>query len=667
MKKVLFRVPILSRSGYGKQAENLLKAALKYPDEIDPYIIPINWGHTSWVSEDTEFRRKIDQIIAKTTHLQRANQIAADVSVQCTIPNEFMNLAPININYCAGIETNRISTEWVEKSNLYTKIFLVSEFAKEVYLNTSYDVQDKQTGQKISNYKVQSPIEVFTFPYENYGLEENFKLDLKYDFNFLIIAQWGPRKNLENTLRWWMEEFHDKEVGLVLKISIRNMSTSDRFYCEKRLEGFLKLWENKKAQVVLLHGDMTERELGSLYNHEKIKSLINISHGECFGLPMFEAACHGMPIITTDFGGQRDFLYAPKEDKKTQKIKNKAHFCKVDFDLAPIQPEAVWNGVLEKNSLWAFPKEGSFKVSCKEMINNYQYFKSLAKKLREYLQEKYNEEEIHKAFVESLLGKKLIKVEVKDLPKISIITSVFRGAEFIDGFLKDIESQTIFKEKCEIIFVHPKTSPDFELERQKILEFQKKYFENVIYEVLEEDKGVYWCWNHGVGKATGEFITNANLDDRKLPTSLEIHAKELYKNPDIDLVYADSLITRMPNETFEHTTAKERYEFDQFSIESMLRGNLPHQCPMWRKSLHEKNGNFREDYFSCSDWHFWLTCCFNGSKFLKINQVLGLYLFNETGLSTNKETEKQKTAQEMEVFREFQQKYLKLQSEKHKK
>ena len=39
----------------------------------------------------------------------------------------------------------------------------------------------------------------------------------------------GPRKNLENTVRWFLEEFkEDSDVGLVLKVSKGRASHIDR-------------------------------------------------------------------------------------------------------------------------------------------------------------------------------------------------------------------------------------------------------------------------------------------------------------------------------------------------------------------------------------------------------------------------------------------------------
>ena len=37
--------------------------------------------------------------------------------------------------------------------------------------------------------------------------ETKIDLGIKYDFNFLTVAQMGPRKNLFNTIKWFVEEF----------------------------------------------------------------------------------------------------------------------------------------------------------------------------------------------------------------------------------------------------------------------------------------------------------------------------------------------------------------------------------------------------------------------------------------------------------------------------
>ena len=90
----------------------------------------------------------------------------------------------------------------------------------------------------------------------------------------------------------------------------------------------------------------------------------------------------------------------------------------------------------------------------------------------------------------------------------------------------------------------------------------------------------------------------------------------------------------------------------------MMRGNLPHNNPMWRKSLHDTHGMFEEKYRSASDWEFWLRCTYGGAKFLKHPEVLGVYYFNPTGVSTNLEYDDSKREEEKEIFM----KYMKLRS-----
>ena len=182
-----------------------------------------------------------------------------------------------------------------------------------------------------------------------------------------------------------------------------------------------------------------------------------------------------------------------------------------------------------------------------------------------------------------------------------------------------------------------------------------KYPNNIIYKSLEEDPGIYGVWNIGVEMATGEYLTNANLDDRKAINSLERHAAELFVNEEVDLVYADSFITNAPNEKYEENTSEgQRYNFDSFSFENLLRGNMPHNNPMWRRDYHDKYGLFDAEYKSAGDWEMWLRGASQGAKFKKINQILGLYYMNPKGISTNSDNLSWKRKEEFKVFKQYQ-------------
>ena len=112
----------------------------------------------------------------------------------------------------------------------------------------------------------------------------------RYDFNFLCVSQMGPRKNLENTIKWFVEEFIDQEVGLVLKQILRSNCIMDKEAVEGELKAILAAYPDRKCSVSLLHGDLSNKQMRALYTHDKVKAMVNISHGEGFGLPLFEAA-----------------------------------------------------------------------------------------------------------------------------------------------------------------------------------------------------------------------------------------------------------------------------------------------------------------------------------------------------------------------------------------
>ena len=113
MKKVFLKGPLLTQSGYGHHARTILRALKTRPDVFDVYVQPIPWGKTSWVWEDSEERREIDQLLNKTIkHMNSEGKF--DVSIQVTIPNEWEKLAPVNIGVTAGIETNLVAPQWIE-------------------------------------------------------------------------------------------------------------------------------------------------------------------------------------------------------------------------------------------------------------------------------------------------------------------------------------------------------------------------------------------------------------------------------------------------------------------------------------------------------------------------------------------------------------------------
>ena len=662
-KRILVRGPVLTQSGYGEHARMILRALKGREDLFDIFIVPLNWGQTGWVHDNDEFRAWMDAQVAKTAiALQQKAQF--DISIQISIPSEFERLAPVNIGVTAGIETTKVAPQWLQKCNEMNKIIVPSTFAKWGFENTTYQGQD-QYGNP-ATLKLQVPVEVIPYPVrddieaipdfaDKIGLRED-------DFAYILVGQWGPRKNMDNAIRWWLEENWEEDVVLVVKTSHRRNNIMDREFTQNRLTALLRSIKvdptKRKCSLKLLHGDMSEAEMKSLYAHPAIKCMVTATHGEGFGLPLFEFAQTGKLIVAPGWSAHLDFLTYQNEKGELTK-----GFLEVDYTLGPVQQEAVWDGVIQADSAWAFPEEVSYKQRVRQARTKWRKWEPRVKELASHIINTHREENINHKVNEAIFGSPLTKPVVitrEQLPKISLITSVFKSEEYIDQLMEDVTRQTIFEDKCEWIILNANKSGD-DYEEQVIQKYIERYPNNIVYKRLEEDGGIYDTWNKAIQMSTGEFVTNINCDDRRAIDGLEKQAKLLVANPECSLVYNDSYVVHEPNLQIENVLNMpniQKYNFEQFSKEAMLRTNLPHNNPMWKKEIHEKHGYFDQKYKSAGDWDFWLKCVFGGEKFLKHPEVLGIYYFNPKGMSTNIENNSWKKKDEFEIFRKYQRIYL---------
>ena len=371
-QRVVVRGPALTQSGYGEHTRMVLRSLRSREDLFDVYILPTNWGHTGWTSDNDDLRQWVDERIKSTQEYhnlmaQHKQPPSYDVSLQVAIPNEWEKIAPVNIRVTAGIETTKVAPEWLMKANEMDKIIITSTHSKEVFENTTYEGTDN-TGAP-ATLSLNTPIEVVGYPARNLQSDEDLELELEYDFNYIFVGQWGPRKNIDNMIRWWLEECWEEPVGLVLKTSHRKNNLKDRNFTLGRIKHILKSTnldeEERKCKLYLLHGDLKEKEIISIYRHPKVKCMITATHGEGFGLPLFDFAQVGKPIVAPEWSAHLDFLVA--ESKSGKKIKP---FLPVSYDLAPVPEGAVWKGVIQEDSMWAYPHEGSFKHRLRQARKN---------------------------------------------------------------------------------------------------------------------------------------------------------------------------------------------------------------------------------------------------------------------------------------------------------
>lgn len=217
---------------------------------------------------------------------------------------------------------------------------------------------------------------------------------------------------------------------------------------------------------------------------------------------------------------------------------------------------------------------------------------------------------------------------------VSAIASLYCGSDFIEQFLENITSQTIFA-SSELIIIDA-DSPENEF---AVISRYMERFPNIVYHRASSRIGIYAAWNLGVHLSKGRYLTNANLDDLRRVDSFERQAEILEKFAFVDIAYQDFFFSFEGHASFDRSAAAGvRSEVPVISPYNLMQSNSPHNAPMWRRTLHSDVGMFDASYRSAGDYEFWLRCVKAHKTFFKTNDPHVIYFVNPGGLSTKPDT-----------------------------
>ena len=320
MSKPIFTIscPIDTYSGYGARSRDVVKAIIE-TDKYDVKILPQRWGATPWGfiedHEEWEFLNK---------HLwypePNKQYPKPDIWMQITIPNEFIPQGHYNIGMTAGIETTLCRAEWIEGANRMNMVLGSSNHSIQVLKNSKFEKRDKNTNQVVQQIALDTKTEVLFEGFnEDIYKKTNEVLDLpeiKEQFCFLFVGHWmqgdfgHDRKNVGLLVKSFLETFKNKQKqpALIMKTSGGVISYMDRDIMLKKINDIKKTVKGKLPKIYLIHGELLDEEMNQLYNHSKVKCMVNITKGEGFGRPLLEFTQTKKPIITTGWSGHIDFL-----------------------------------------------------------------------------------------------------------------------------------------------------------------------------------------------------------------------------------------------------------------------------------------------------------------------------------------------------------------------
>jgi glycosyltransferase involved in cell wall biosynthesis len=426
MSKPMFIIsaPVDTYSGYGARSRDLVKAIIE-TDKYDVKIAPQMWGNTPWgFTDDNPEWSFLKSYFLNSPQLPKQPEIW----MQITVPNEFQRIGKFNIGVTAGIETTLSPGDWIEGINRMDLTLTSSEHSKSTFVNTVLSKVDQRTNQQVGEVKVERPLEVLfegvdTNVYKTIDKSEikNINLDdIKEQFCYLFVGHWmqgdigEDRKNVGLLIKAFYELFKNKKQrpALILKTSQMGSSYMDRDELLKKIN-FIKNTVNSVdlPNIYLLHGEFSDSEMNELYNHSKVKAMVNLTKGEGFGRPLLEFSLTKKPIITTAWSGHIDFL------KSNMSIL-------LPGNLTSVHPSAA-NNMLLKESQWMSVDAGQAGAYLKDVFENYKNYTEKAKMQGSYSKNNFSYEKM-KEQIDTLLTKyvpefpKQVELKLPQLKKIEL-------------------------------------------------------------------------------------------------------------------------------------------------------------------------------------------------------------------------------------------------------
>lgn len=402
-KKILIMGPVCNISGYSEHARMFADAFLE-DESFETYIIDLNWANST---RSTVYENKYEECLQRTQIYLRylkstdtSMNKGFDCCYQVRPPNEFQKITDYDIGVTAALETTAAPAEWVEKCNNMKKILVVSEHAKK----------NLENAIGIGGEKITTPVSVVPFYNSLPSMKDRQKFvgyeNITTDTNFLCVCQIAPRKNIQQMISSFIEEFKDdSNVGLIIKSHIQNNSNIDHFQTSKVIKVILDTTnKNRKCKVYLIHGNLSESEIHSLYDKEIVRGYISTTHGEGFGIPIFNAVCSDIPVIATAWSGHLDFLSAPVTNEVSKKTKLKNLFLKVPYLIDKVKKEHLMPGLINEEAKWAYPDMKAFRKNLRTLATTRRVHNSEAEILGKHIRNTFTRDIIFEKIKDSSLS-----------------------------------------------------------------------------------------------------------------------------------------------------------------------------------------------------------------------------------------------------------------------
>lgn len=356
MSGVKYIGPIFDGSGYAAAARNYVLSIHRkgYPITV----APISFERTR--PDLGEDGRVLHSLVDKHIDYDK-------VIVHCTpdLWSQVLNSEPGKylIGYTVW-ETSKIPESWAKSCNsVVNEVWVPCDWNMKVF---------KESGVEKPLFKVPHVIDI-----PNMDDVADFVLDGVSDdcFMFYSIYQWQERKNPYGLLSAYTSAFSGvDDVVLVLKTYLADHAGDKARITDliKDFKRFINLPHYPKIYLVV--ENMSNAAMLALHKRGDCFTLLQRSEG--WGLPHFEAASCGNPVLTTGYGGQVDFL---KEDNSYL----------TNYTLSPVGG-MTWSPYYTGDQLWGEPDLKHAMDLMHHVYDNREEAKNKGARARKYLEKNFS-------------------------------------------------------------------------------------------------------------------------------------------------------------------------------------------------------------------------------------------------------------------------------------
>jgi glycosyltransferase involved in cell wall biosynthesis len=195
------------------------------------------------------------------------------------------------------------------------------------------------------------------------------------------------------------------------------------------------------------------------------------------------------------------------------------------------------------------------------------------------------------------------------MTEVSIIIPTYNYSQYIEDTIGSLLQQTFEAWEC-LIIDNGSTDKTYEIVKNYLTKDSRLKYFFISHTTTSEARNI------GLKNAKGQFIQFLDSDDLLSPEKLKCHADFLSVNPEIDLVYSDSLYFDDIDKDRKHlrktrnaNSPNEQLYFSGQSWELLPlinAHNIWTICsPMFRKSILDFSGSFNPKLNWVEDWEFY--------------------------------------------------------------